>query len=93
MVVCVGKWKLLPDDWEGMESLYSKTGQEIIAEARRQEELSMPGEKHAADDKFIGVMELVEFEEEFNGYLDDGHEMLNPLDYWIKFVDDNGNKL
>lgn len=91
MLVCVGKWKLLPKSWDGINSLYSKTGKQIIKEAERQERLSKPGEKHAADDRFIGIFTLQEFEEEFNGYLDDGHEMMNALDYWIKFVDDDGN--
>lgn len=93
MLVCIGKWRLLPKSWDGVNGLYSKTGKQIIKEAERQERLSMPGEKHAADDNFIGVMKLDEFEDTFNHYLDDGNEMLDPLEYWIKFVDENGQKL
>ena len=93
MLVCIGKYELLPKSWEGVNGLYSKTGKQIIEEAKRQESLSMPGEEHAADDKFIGTFTLKEFEETFNQYLDDGHEMLNPIEYWIKFIDDDGNQV
>ena len=93
MKVCIGRWDLLPKKWDGRNALYQKTGKELIAEATRQEMLIMGGEYHDDMDNFVGVLDLVAFEEEFNRYLDDGHAELSPTTHWIKFVDDKNHKL
>jgi len=91
--VCIGRWDLLPKKWDGINTLYRKTGKEIIAEAVRQKYLIMPGEKYDEMDDFVGVMDLVTFEETFNHYIDDGGDELNPVTHWIKFVDEKDRKL
>lgn len=94
MKVCIGRWDLLPKNWDRVNTLYRKTGKEIINEATREEKLIFWGEKGArVDDDFVGVFDLATFEEMFNRYLDDGHEDLNPITHWIKFVNDGSRKL
>lgn len=97
MKVCIGRFDWLPKNWDGINDLYDRSGAEIIAEAERQSsEIMQSDDQYFAlqnNDRFVGVHELVEFEEEFNHWLDDGRDLFSPLTHWIKFVDDNGNKL
>lgn len=74
--IYVGRWDLLPKEWEGINGLYEKTDEEIKNEVDR--------EKKTDDgyyDYFVGVYTLKEFEETFNG---DDSEKLTGITYWIK---------
>lgn len=54
----VGCWKLLPEDWEGYETINSKPPQELFQEIQRQ--------RLQTNDRFIDRYTLKEFEETFN---------------------------
>lgn len=73
MTIYVGRWDLLPDEWEGINGLYEKTEEEIMAEVSR--------EVDADADNFVAVYTPEEFEETFNG---DNNRTLHGTDYWIK---------
>lgn len=90
MKVCVGRWDLLPEEWDGINGLYNKSGKAILKEAEREE--SAAAEEYP-DDRFIGVFSLAEFEEEMNGFIDDGKDDFSPVTHWIKFVYGSGKKL
>lgn len=79
MKVYVGRWSLLPDEWEGINGLYEKSTEEIEAEVKRQQDfiLLYTGE----EDPYVGVYTIEEFEEEFNA---DNDAKLHGLKYWIK---------
>ena len=86
MKVCVGRWNLLPEDWDGINGLYGKSGKAILKEE------AVAAEEYP-DDRFIGVFSLVEFEEELNQYIDDGRDDFSPVTHWVKFVYGSGRKL
>ena len=90
MQVCVGRWDLLPEEWDGINGLYNKSGKAILKEAEREEAAAA---KEYPDDRFIGVFSLVEFEEELNQYIDDGRDDFSPVTHWVKFVYGSGKKL
>ena len=69
--VYVGRWDLLPAEWEGINGLYEKSEEEIYQEVKRQWLES--GDNH------IEVYSPQEFEETFNQYNE-----LNASEYWIK---------
>ena len=71
----VGKWKLLPEEWEGINGLYEKSEDEIRAEVVRELDIS-----EYCDD-FIGIYTREEFEETFNG---DDEGALDGVTYWVK---------
>lgn len=78
--VYVGRWKALPEDWEGIESLYEKSREEIRTEVLRQE----AAEKAKSDwdrDPYPGVYTPVQFEETFNA---DNDGVFQGQDYFIK---------
>lgn len=79
MKVYVGRWALLPEEWEGINGLYEKSTEEIVAEIGR--EMEEWGKANPREDELMGVYTLEEFEEEFNG---DNERKLNGIDYWIK---------
>ena len=72
--VYVGRWSLLPKEWEGINGLYEKSEAEIHAEICREVDLM-------EEDTFIAVYTIEEFEDTFNR--DDGE--LRGCTYWIKF--------
>lgn len=78
MTIYVGRWDLLPEDWEGINGLYDASEEEIAEEVKRQNVLCF-GEN---DEKYdnIGFYTPFEFEEEFNANKGD----LNGGSYWIK---------
>ena len=90
MQVCVGRWDLLPEEWDGINGLYEKSGRAIIKEAEREESMAFD---RFPDDHFVGVFSLAEFEEEMNGFIDDGKDDFSPVTHWIKFVYGSGKKL
>lgn len=78
--VYVGRWDLLPEDWEGINGLYEKTEAEIKDEVNRQNGLCIDDNRDDRD--YIGVYPLEEFEDEFNQSLSD---WITSKTYWIKF--------
>ena len=85
MTIYVGKWSLLPEDWEGINGLYEKSEEEIRAESIREAD----AEQMANPDKtnLLGRYTVEEFEETFNANEGDFHGK----DYWIKFFQDGKN--
>lgn len=79
--IYVGRWNLLPEEWEGINGLYEKSKDEIIAEIGR--EIEQWAKSNPYEDNLMGVYTLEEFEEEFNG---DNERKLNGTDYWIKIL-------
>ena len=73
MTIYVGRWDMLPEDWEGINGLYEKSKHEIIDEVARQMDI-------AGDDN-VGAYTQTEFEETFNG---DNEGTFNGTKYWIK---------
>ena len=76
MTVYIGAWALLPEDWEGYNSLVDKTEEEIRAEVDREFHLE---ESWCYD--HVGWSDAKFFEEEFNQDLKND---LTPDKYWIK---------
>lgn len=65
MRIYVGRWDLLPEDWEGINGLYEKSEEEIKAEISRQ--VTVNAEKNPYDqDNNIAIYTLAEFEETLN---------------------------
>ena len=79
MKIYVGRWNLLPEEWEGISGLYEATKEDIIKELAR--EVEQYAETHDVEDNRIGVYEPAEFEAEFNEDLDGS---FNTSIYWIK---------
>ena len=74
MKIYVGRWKLLPESWEGYNGLSEKSEEEIMAEVSRQVDIM-------EDDDFIAVYTPEEFEETFNQCLT---HFIDSNTYWIK---------
>lgn len=73
MKIYVGRWDLLPKEWEGINGLYEKSELEIYQEVKR--------EWLESGDNAIDSYSLAEFEEEFNANRDVG---FMGGEYWIK---------
>ena len=87
VMVCIGRWDLLPPSWEGIHGLYHQPAKAIIEEAERERNLLDYNVNEAlGPDNFVGVMTLEQFEEESNNWLDDGHEDFASGTHWVKFV-------
>ena len=80
IIVYVGRWDLLPEDWEGINGLYEATKPDIINELSR--EIDAYAETHTKEDNFMGAYTLEEFEDTFNQCLT---HFLDSKTYWIKF--------
>lgn len=79
MTFYVGRWDLLPEDWEGINGLYEKSKHEIIDEVAREMDIAI--DDNLDDRDYIGAYTPEEFEEEFNG----SHSgWLSSDDYWLK---------
>lgn len=90
MLIYVGRWDLLPKDWEGVNGLYVKSQAEIESEVEREEH---DVNDLCIDDRFIGRYTPEEFEEELNHFIDDSREDFSCVTHWIKFFNDEGRKL
>ena len=77
MKIYVGKWSLLPANWEGYNGLSEKSEEEIIAEVSRQVDIM-------EEDSFIAVYTPEEFEETFNQCLT---RFIDSNTYWIKIFE------
>lgn len=82
MTIYVGRWILLPGNWEGINGLYEKSEDEIRDEINRQKEIDLEG-------RTIGIYTPAEFEETFNG---DNMDELYGSKYFIKFFE-NGKSV
>ena len=79
MRIYVGRWNLLPKEWDGYNALCEKTQNDILLELRR--ELDEYEKTHEKEDNFMGVYTPKEFENTFNGDLIGA---FNNEKYWIK---------
>ena len=79
MKIYVGRWDLLPVEWEGYNGLCEKSEEEINAETKRQQEFLLQDTGY--EDDFVGSYFLDEFEDTFNQCLTD---FINSKEYWIK---------
>lgn len=79
MAIYVGRWDLLPENWEGINGLYERGENEIQHEALEEERVCK--ERPFDKDFLPGIYTPMQFEETFNG---DNERKLNGTDYWIK---------
>lgn len=74
MKIYVGRWDLLPEEWEGYNGFCEKSENEIFDEVVREIPLcKIPN--------YIGVFDADEFEDTFNLSLT---HFIDSKDYWIK---------
>lgn len=78
MNILVGRWDMLPEDWEGINGLYEKSYEEIKQEVGRQMDAYF--KEHGEDDFNIGAYTTMEFQETFNG---DNEGTFNGTTYFI----------
>lgn len=91
VMVCIGRWDLLPPSWDGINGLYHQPAKAIIEEAERERILLDHDVKEGlGPDNFVGVMTLEQFEEECNNFIDDAHGDFTPVTHWVKFVTECG---
>lgn len=88
MKVYVGRWDLLPKDWEGINGLYEKSEEEIRYEISR--EIDEWAKTHHVESNLIGAYTMAEFEEQFNG---DNNSELHGTTYFVKFFDENNKSV
>lgn len=74
MKIYVGRWDLLPAEWEGYNGLSEKSEEEIKAEISREVDI-------IEEDTFIAIYEPEEFEDTFNQCLT---RFIDSNTYWIK---------
>ena len=79
MIIYVGRWDLLPEEWEGINGLYEKSEEEIKAELFR--EMEEWGKENICEDNFVGAYTPEEFEDTFNQCLT---RFIDSRVYWIK---------
>ena len=77
MKIYVGRWDLLPANWEGFNGLSEKAEAQISDEILRQGFL-------CAEPNYIGIYDAEEFEETFNQCLT---HFIDSKDYWIKIFE------
>lgn len=80
MKVYVGRWDLLPEEWEGINGLYEKSEEEIKAEVKREID-AWEDIHHNPYNNFMGFYNPDEFEDTFNQCLT---HFIDSKDYWIK---------
>lgn len=79
MKIYVGRWDLLPAQWEGINGLYEKSEEEIKAEVKCENNNLQLYTRY--EDDFVGEYAPEVFEEVFNQCLT---HFINSKDYWIK---------
>ena len=80
MKIYVGRWDLLPQEWEGINGLETKSKEEIVKELAR--EIEEYDDYHTVSDNRMGAYTPEEFEAEFNY---DTKNQFTTETYWIKF--------
>lgn len=74
MKIYVGRWDLLPEEWEGYNGLSKMDSWDASEEVAREK-------RHMKEDKLIGEYTDLEFEDTFN---QDINNSLRTDTYWIK---------
>ena len=82
MNIYMGRWELLPPEWEGINGLYGKTEEEIALEITRQQQVCE--DALGDDDDYIGRYNPLQFEETFNQDLE---KQLTSDTYFIKIYE------
>lgn len=78
MTIYVGRWDLLPKNWDGINTVYACTKGQLESELNR--ELDVAEEKDI-DARYVGIYEPTEFEDTFNQTL---NNHFSSDDYWVK---------
>lgn len=81
MIIYVGRWDLLPEEWEGINGLYEKSEEEIKAEVTREISVWAETPPYNPYNNFMGFYAPDEFEDTFNQCLTN---FISSKDYWIK---------
>lgn len=81
MKIYVGRWDLLPEEWEGYNGLSEKSEKEIKAEVTREINAWADMPPYNPYNNFMGFYSQEEFEETFNQCLT---HFIDSKDYWIK---------
>lgn len=79
MKIYVGRWNLLPEEWEGYNGLCEKSEEEIRSETKRQQNFLLL--YTGREDDFVGGHTPEEFEDTFN---QDLIGAFNNEKYWIR---------
>lgn len=79
MKIYVGRWDLLPEEWEGINGLEKASEKEVEHELNR--ELDTMLQKYHEEDNRIAIYTPKEFEAEFNY---DTKGQFSTETYWIK---------
>lgn len=79
MRIYVGRWDLLPEEWDGYNGLLKMDHWDTAEELSR--EIREYAKTHTKEDNLMGVYEAEEFEDTFNQDLEN---RLNTQTYWIK---------
>lgn len=83
MNIYVGRWDLLPEEWEGYNGLSEKDEEEISEELNR--EMNLFYEKNGYDDNNIARYDHLDFEDTFNQTLTNH---ISSKHYWIRIFAD-----
>ena len=83
MKIFIGRFDLLPEDWEGINGLNEKKESEIKAEVRRQQALVVADDEMSGNDDYDYIDEYTqkEFEDTFNHSTS---SFISSEHYWIK---------
>lgn len=82
MKIYVGRWDLLPKNWDGINTVYACTEGQLESELNRELDVA---EENGIDDRYVGIYEPTEFEDTFNQTL---NNHLSSDDYWVKIFAD-----
>lgn len=80
MKIYVGRWDMLPAEWEGYNGLSEKSEDEIKAEVTREID-AWEDIYHNPYNNFMGFYSPKDFEDTFNS---DINNVFRPDTYWIK---------
>lgn len=86
MEIYVGRWDMLPKEWDGRDGLRSKSKTEIEEEVLREQVLPCRSDPRLAGmcpNTLIGVYSFERYEETFNK---DIYGHLSPDTYWIRIL-------
>lgn len=81
MKIYIGRWDLLPEDWEGYNGLVEKNKFDIIDEIVREKMIARESDDEDLDEDMIDSFTPKQFEEMFNQDLED---IFNNKTYWIR---------
>ena len=81
MHIYVGRWDLLPEEWEAFRGVTEMFPDAIIKEIGR--EIEEYAKTHEKEDNLMGVYSFTEFEDTFN--YDTGHRF-NTDTYWLRIL-------